>query len=225
MLDGTSVPVPRSRRAVPAGALLTAMSPLMAQAGRIRVRVTDPTDGVVPGAEISLVGADYKPVQTQRADRVGEAAFTGLPMGNCRIVVSSPGFKTKSVSVVIQNGEELRVEARLEIGAITMGTIVEAMQPVTGRVRIQIKDATGMAIAAAQGSILDAAGKPTRTVPANSAGEVVFTDLPLGDCGFVVWSIGFENRRVYLSLRSADEVQIQTTLEVGTAGTVIRVPR
>ena len=55
MLDGTSAPAPRSRRAVLAGALLTAISPLMAQAGRVRVRVTDLADGIVPGAEVSLV--------------------------------------------------------------------------------------------------------------------------------------------------------------------------
>ena len=42
-----------------------------------------------------------------------------------------------------------------------------------GRVRIRIEDATGAAVTEAQGSVLDRAGKPTRTVQANTAGEIV----------------------------------------------------
>src|SRR5579862_1965377 len=62
-LSGESVPVPRSRRAILAGALLTAISPLMAQAGRVRIRVIDKNGGAIPTAMASLLDAGGKTIR------------------------------------------------------------------------------------------------------------------------------------------------------------------
>jgi hypothetical protein len=91
-LGGDPTIEPRSRRAVLVGALLTAFAPLMAQTGRIRVRVMDPTDTPVAKARVSILNARGDAIQTAVADGAGEVVFSDLPMGDCRIMAESPGF-------------------------------------------------------------------------------------------------------------------------------------
>lgn len=105
---------PRSRRAVLVGARLTAISPLMAQTGRVRIRVTDPAGAVVPTAQASLLGPDDKPIRTARANEVGEIVFTDLPLGDARFAVVEQGFRTRRLTALIRNGEEVRVEAAFD---------------------------------------------------------------------------------------------------------------
>lgn len=87
-LPEESLPQTRSRRAVLMGALLTAISPLMAQSGRVRIRVTDAMGTVVPQAEASLSSSGDEPIFTARADEAGEIVLTGLSMGDARIKVT-----------------------------------------------------------------------------------------------------------------------------------------
>jgi hypothetical protein len=125
-LAGESLPQPRSRRAVLLGALLTAVSPLMAQSGRVRIRVTDLTGTVIPGAEASLLGIDEKLILAGRADKAGEIVLTGLPIGDSRITLTCPGFKNLPLVVTIRNADELNVDAKLEVGPVTMGIFLDA---------------------------------------------------------------------------------------------------
>lgn len=113
----------RSRRAVLVGALLTAISPLMAQSGRVRIRVTDPSGAIVPGAKVSQVGSDRIPIQTATSDSSGEAVFANLPTGDCRFVVLSPGFAQRNLTVLISDTNEVKVETTLEIS--TIGEVVQ----------------------------------------------------------------------------------------------------
>jgi hypothetical protein len=106
-----------------AGALLTAISPLMAQTGRVRIRVTDATGAVVTTAEAALLGADAKPIRTARANDAGDIAWMDLPLGDCRFAVVAPGFKTRPLLVTLRNSGEVKIEAVLEVGAI--GEMVE----------------------------------------------------------------------------------------------------
>jgi carboxypeptidase family protein len=121
-LEGESLPEPRSRRAVLLGALLTAISPLMAQSGRVRIRVTDATGAVVPLAEASQLDESGKVSRTLPANNLGEIVVTGLPVGNARFRVECTGFKSLPLTVTVRNEDELKVDARLEVG--TMGTVV-----------------------------------------------------------------------------------------------------
>ncbi len=123
LLSEESPPEHRTRRAVLVGALLTAISPLMAQTGRVRIRVTDPSGAVVPGAVGSLLGTEDKPKKT--ANEAGEIVFTDLPFGDCRFTIATPGFKTRALTVTIRNGDEVKIEAVLDLGVSNMGVIVE----------------------------------------------------------------------------------------------------
>ena len=122
-VGGESPPEPRSRRAVLAGALLTAISPLMAQTGRVRIRVTEATGAVVTTAEAALLGVDAKPIRTLRANDAGEIAWMDLPLGDCRFALIAPGFKARPLLVTLRNSDEVKIEATLEVG--TVGTMVE----------------------------------------------------------------------------------------------------
>jgi len=122
-LVGEPLVQPRSRRAVLVGAILTAISPLMAQSGRVRIRVMDETGALIPNAEVSLLGPDQKPVFTTRANESGEAVLTGLPIGDSRVSVSVRGFMTLVRIVTIQGTEELTVDATLKLGQ--MGDVAQ----------------------------------------------------------------------------------------------------
>jgi hypothetical protein len=95
----------------------------MAQTGRARIRVTDATGAVVPGAVASLLGPDDKPIRTARADAIGEIVFGDLPFGDCGFTVATPVFQTQRLTATIRNGDEVKIEAVLEIGTL-MGQVV-----------------------------------------------------------------------------------------------------
>ena len=120
--------MPRSRRAILVGALLTAVSPLMAQSGRVRIRVTDSSGtAVVPRAAVSLLGEDDKPLRSLETDEMGETVFTDLPFGDSRLTVTCPGLKNLALTVTVRNSQEVRVDAKLEVG--TMVGEVVAIKP------------------------------------------------------------------------------------------------
>jgi len=123
LLTSESLPEPRSRRAVLVGALLTAVSPLMAQSGRVRIRVTDATGAAIPQAEASVLQGEFDYVASSgKANEEGEVILTDLPMGDLRLKVSCPGFANFSKTITVHNSDELKIDAKLEIGSI--GTFV-----------------------------------------------------------------------------------------------------
>jgi hypothetical protein len=122
-LVGESQPPPRNRRAVLVGALLTVVSPLLAQSGRVRFRVTDQSGTLFPNAEISLLNKASEASLTLRSDNAGTAVFTGLPMGVARFTVASPGFLTIPVTVTISGGKEVKVWANLRLPFV--GEVIE----------------------------------------------------------------------------------------------------
>jgi hypothetical protein len=109
---------PRSRRAVLVGALLTAISPLLAQAGRVRIRVTDPTGAAVSAARASLLGPDNKPTRTERANEKGEIVFVDLPFGDSHFAVDCMGFQTSRLTATVKNGDEEQIETTLQVGMV-----------------------------------------------------------------------------------------------------------
>lgn len=113
-LGREALAAPRSRRAILLGALLAAVSPLWAQTGRVRIRVTDRTGTVIKTARVSLLGANGQPVRQLEADQVGEAVWTDLPLGDSHFTVTSPGFILLRLTVMIRNADEQIVDARLE---------------------------------------------------------------------------------------------------------------
>jgi hypothetical protein len=130
MICGPSPPESRSRRVILFGALLTAISPLMAQTGRLRILVIDVTGAVIPTvSEASLLGADGKPIRTLHANTEGEIVWTDLSMGDCRFVVSAPGFRARQLLATIRNGDEAIIEVILEVPPVGVVVSVEGPAP------------------------------------------------------------------------------------------------
>ena len=145
-----------SRRAVIAGALLTTISPLLAQTGLVRVIVSDSSGAGVGQADITLLDANGTTRKT-RADAEGLAEFAGLPLGECSVTVQVPGFKLwrSNHFVALTNGV---VGAQLEVGPIFIGIYVRAASEdgPKGRLRVTVTDATGAGVAKAEVHAVDA---------------------------------------------------------------------
>lgn len=85
----------------------------------------------------------------------------------------------------------------------------------SGRVRIRVIDATGAVIPGAEASRLGSDEKPILSGRANEYGEIMLSDLPIGDLRFIVASPGFKNLPLVISIRNAEEVNLDARLEVG----------
>jgi Carboxypeptidase regulatory-like domain len=139
LLCGESPTPQRSRRAILVGALLTAVAPLWGQVGGVRMRVIDRTGAVIAGAEVSLLGANNQPIRTSSTDASGEVIWTGLSLGDNRVLVTATGFSRRTVTVTIHVGNEQKVGSPLEIaldvgymgGAVTVSVpgTVDAPEP------------------------------------------------------------------------------------------------
>jgi hypothetical protein len=101
----------------------------MAQSGRVRIRVTDATGAVIPQAQVSLLGADGKPQPTLQTDEMGEIIFTDLPIGDSQLIVNHPGFKNLPLTVIVRNGDELGVTAKLEVSDVPTGILLVESPP------------------------------------------------------------------------------------------------
>ena len=103
---------------------MTAVSPLIAQSGSVRIRVTGATGTpVIPGAKVSLLGEDGKPLQSIETDEMGETVFTNLPIGDSRFVVSRPAFMNRPLTVTVRNSDEVRADAQLEVTPPDFGPV------------------------------------------------------------------------------------------------------
>ena len=101
----------------------------MAQSGRVRIRVTDASGAVVPQAEASELKGEYDYVaRTVKATDAEEIIFTDLPMGVLRLRITCPGFNSLPMTVTVRNGDELKVEAKLEIGSVGGTVLVEPIR-------------------------------------------------------------------------------------------------
>jgi len=112
LLASESVPQPRSRQAILIGAFFTAISPLLAQSGRVRIHVTDVTGAAVPQAEATLLGADGEPPRTVKANEVGEIVLTDLPIGGSRLRVQCTGFNYLPLTVTVRNSVRVPHQGR-----------------------------------------------------------------------------------------------------------------
>jgi len=113
----------RTRRAILVGALLTAVAPLFAQSGRLRIRVTDITGAAVPNATITIENTETKAT----TDGSGEAILNGLPLGDSQVSITVPGFMTFRQTITVRGREEQKLEATLQIGGM-MGEVVTVVK-------------------------------------------------------------------------------------------------
>lgn len=106
-----------SRRQVLVGALLTITAPLFAADGRVRILVKDRDGFPLPGAEVSLLDAADKVLETRMSDAAGLVVWTGLRPGLYRFSVTLLGFES-AILTALASADEEPVVAILRVGFI-----------------------------------------------------------------------------------------------------------
>ncbi|PYT24892.1 MAG: TonB-dependent receptor [Acidobacteria bacterium] len=112
--------------------LFAFLAPLSAQTttGSIVGTVTDPSGAVIAGATVTVTNMDTGIAVKTPSDSTGNYVATPLPVGRYSVTVEAAGFK-KSVrsDITVNVQDRVRVDAALEVGAVTDTVEVAAAAP------------------------------------------------------------------------------------------------
>ncbi len=101
-----------------------------AAAGTIEGYVYDPDGAVIPGAEVRLTNPDTGLTRTVTADERGRYSFLQLPVGSYELTVTQAGFaELKRTGIVLQVGDQLKVDATLELAGVRAEVVVTEAVP------------------------------------------------------------------------------------------------
>src|SRR5579863_2314987 len=110
--------------------LFVCVSPIWAQSGTtgaLTGTVTDPSGGVIVGANVTATNLGNGQERTVATDSAGAYKFSLLAAGNYSVKFSAAGFKTAEVPTVTVNITETPVlNQKLEVGAQTEQVTVES---------------------------------------------------------------------------------------------------
>jgi hypothetical protein len=84
--------------------------------GTVTGIVTDPQAGVVPGATVEITNLESGVKRSTTTNEAGLYRFDAVDPGEYTISVAAAGFKTTVVKSVVQAGQVLSKDARLEVG-------------------------------------------------------------------------------------------------------------
>ncbi len=113
--------------------LIASLAPLGAQttAGAIVGTVSDPSGAVIAGANITITNVDTNIAVKATTDTAGEYVVTPLAVGHYSVTVEATGFKRSIRNDITLNVQDrLRVDVKLEVGAVTDTVQVEAAAPI-----------------------------------------------------------------------------------------------
>jgi len=121
-------------RRVQLAALLVLILPTYAAAqsvsGTILGTVTDSSGSVIPSAKITIVNEGTGLTRTVQTDANGEYTMPSLPTGRYTVITELTGFKTTTLSNIdIGVDQRVRMDVKLEVGAMTESVSVEAVSP------------------------------------------------------------------------------------------------
>lgn len=81
---------------------------------------TDPTGAAVPDTKVTVTNTGTNITKVVTSDKSGNFSVTLLPPGNYRVHAEAAGFKTWQVQdLTLGIGDKVRIEPRLELGAIS----------------------------------------------------------------------------------------------------------
>lgn len=95
--------------------------------GTILGTVTDSTNGVVPGATVTVKSVETGRAQSVTTDAAGGYTIPNLQVGHYAITVSHEGFKTTVLpSIELQVAQQARIDAVLQVGEVSQQVEVTA---------------------------------------------------------------------------------------------------
>src|SRR4051794_5718383 len=107
-------------------------SPALAQSvsGTILGTVTDASGSVMAGAKVSVINEGTGFTRVVKADSNGEYTVPQLPTGRYTVTSEMTGFKTTALSnVEVGVDQRVRIDLKLEVGAMSESVSVEAAAP------------------------------------------------------------------------------------------------
>ncbi len=112
-------------------ALAAGLSPVAAQVrdtASLFGTVTDAQAATVPGAKVTVTNTATGLTRTATTDQSGGFVFTLLPVGSYNLDVEQTGFrKYEQKGILLQANENVRVDARLDVGSVQETVTVEAL--------------------------------------------------------------------------------------------------
>jgi hypothetical protein len=110
--------------------VLLSRAPMMQaqQLATLSVTVTDPSNRVVPGAQVTLTSAQTSLIRTQAGDRAGLAVLSALTPGNYRLAVHAAGFSEYQQPLTLTVGQVASVDVQLGIAAVKQNVSVPPPQ-------------------------------------------------------------------------------------------------
>ena len=97
-------------------------------ASSIKGTVFDPNEAVVPGAAVNLLDSAENVIYQTETNEEGVYEINYVRAGNYRLRVQSPGFQTHSVEINLQETENRKMDATLNVGAISGGMAIGESQ-------------------------------------------------------------------------------------------------
>lgn len=95
--------------------------------GSVVGAVTDSAGAVIPGALVTLTSSEEGTVRVSKTDGVGDYRFLDMKAGHYSIGIEKTGFqKWEIAGVALTVRQELRVDARLVVGAVQQQIVVKA---------------------------------------------------------------------------------------------------
>jgi hypothetical protein len=111
--------------------------------GSITGTVRDATGAVVPGAQIALSDAQKGIALKTTTNSGGDYLVAGLPTGTFDLSITAKGFrKYEAAGIVLETAQKARVDAVLEIGAVTNEITVQGSQ--VAQVETQSSEISGV---------------------------------------------------------------------------------
>src|SRR5215475_6181526 len=98
--------------------------------GSIRGTITDPSSAVLAGATVTATNPATGVSFTAKTTTAGTYNIAALPSGTYRVEVGQPGFTTVRTNVVVDVGNVVGLDLRLEVGSSTQTVSVEAAAPI-----------------------------------------------------------------------------------------------
>jgi hypothetical protein len=147
----------------PEGAMVSGAQVTITNAPQLSGTVVDASGAVIAGATVMVRSADGSVQRVTQSESNGSFSMSGLPAGNYRLIVASPGFATNELPITIGTTAE-QAPLRISLAVSAVSTNVE----VQGREDSLI----GIADSASQGTV---GAKEIEDRPILRSGEVLET--------------------------------------------------
>jgi hypothetical protein len=94
--------------------------------GSLVGNVTDSSGGAIPGATITATHTQTNLTREAITNESGAYSIPNIPSGTYQVVVNVPGFQTFTARDIIVTNRDVRVDARLSLGALEEAVTVTA---------------------------------------------------------------------------------------------------